>query len=61
MAKPIYLICRQCDDSYYEWHPMGDAYTTREAAEAALAEVNGPDDGSPDYPWYYTKTIDLHD
>jgi len=38
----IYLICRQCDDSYLPGHPDGIAFETEEAAQKYL------DDNYPD-------------
>jgi len=39
----IFLICRECDDSYYPGHPDGIAFESREIALKFLDD-NYPDD-----------------
>jgi hypothetical protein len=38
----IYLICRECSDSYYPGHPDGIAFETEEMAKKYI-EDNYPD------------------
>jgi len=39
----IYLICRECDDSWYPGHPDGIAFETEEMAKKYLDDLY-PDD-----------------
>lgn len=40
-----WIICRPCDDPYYEGHPHGAVFTDEAKAKAFIAEINGtPED-----------------
>ena len=45
----VWIVCRPCDDPYYEGHPTGLVFTDKEKAEAYLRDRNGEPDGTEAY------------
>ena len=65
MPTVIYVICCQCEDSYYPGHIYCHngkfvAFTDKNKAQAYIDKLNGPDlPDDDDYPWFYINEVEL--
>lgn len=47
-----WIVCRPCDDSYYEGHATGVVFIDEAKAKAYIDGVNGPEDAEdPFWDW----------
>lgn len=45
----VWIVCRPCDDPYYEGHPTGLVFTDKEKAEDYLRDRNGEPKDTKEY------------
>ena len=45
----VWIVCRPCDDPYYDGHATGVVFADKNKAEAYIREKNGAPEDTNDY------------
>jgi len=45
----VWIVCRPCDDPYYDGHPTGVVFTDKTKADAHILEMNGAPEDTVEY------------